>query len=565
MHTSPRREACLRVLTTPRPQHILSHEGLGGCLSILGGVVVNRFRGLVLCGAVVVALAVSALVGVGSSSATVFTDPSGNPFPRYAGFPDDPYLFWMTPMEAAEIHRLQERITTASFVTSTTETMPVNDPSVKGYVPSSSPPTGNPYKPDRYEPDNKVGQAKLLPIERSQVRTLKRGDVDYVKVTANQGGGFIVVATSGVITLNDPWAETTEGGPTVFDEGAPSSDWRIKGKTWILKITTTSRKPISYRLSHVRYLPAYLAGEDVPGVADMVFQDAVSEANVDYYYECTGVRTSVAELARLRTDLYHLSHDDSWNEYFQTPDENAPIQRDILSPDSGNGPLCVYTKSEMRGGRWYVVGAGVDGSVPQSDVARYCQLVDTSMQGMVADEPVIYLYPTKREEVRVHLAVKGEVTTTSPVVDASQTWDVTADPSGTLTDATGKTWPYLFWEARLRARFDMSEGSVVAASDTQTFLDTALAAQGLDPSERAAFEAYWLPRMKGSAFNLIHFEGAAYEQLAPLDVWPRPDTSIRVFMVWKPLDRPVATAPQTFSARRRRGFMLVEWGGTELQ
>ena len=197
MHTSPRREACLRVLTTPRPQHILSHEGLGGCLSILGGVVVNRFRGLALCGAVVMALAVSALVGVGSSSATVFTDPSGNPLPRYAVFPDDPYLFWMTPMEAAEIHRLETRFTTASFVTSTTETMPVNDPSVKGYVPSSSPPTGNPYKPDRYEPDNKVGQAKLLPIERSQVRTLKRGDVDYVKVTANQGGGFIVVATSG--------------------------------------------------------------------------------------------------------------------------------------------------------------------------------------------------------------------------------------------------------------------------------------------------------------------------------------------------------------------------------
>ncbi len=53
----------------------------------------------------------------------------------------------------------------------------------------------------------------------------------------------------------------------------------------------------------------------------------------------------------------------------------------------------------------------------------------------------------------------------------------------------------------------------------------------------------------------------AYTEAAQLTIDPAPDTLLRVFMAWKPLERAVDVPTQTLTAPERTGFTVVEWGG----
>ena len=86
--------------------------------------------------------------------------------------------------------------------------------------------------------------------------------------------------------------------------------------------------------------------------------------------------------------------------------------------------------------------------------------------------------------------------------------------------------------------------------------------------------------MEGNAYNLITFQTDAYTENAKLTVIPSPDSMLRVFMAWKPLDalimlrvfiawKPldalIEIEPLELPAFARNGFIVVEWGGTELK
>ncbi len=75
---------------------------------------------------------------------------------------------------------------------------------------------------------------------------------------------------------------------------------------------------------------------------------------------------------------------------------------------------------------------------------------------------------------------------------------------------------------------------------------------------------YWLPRLEQNPWNLIAFQTEAYTETARLVIEPKPDTVIRVFMAWKPLQSAVEIPAQTLTAPDRIGFTVVEWGGAEL-
>ena len=111
-------------------------------------------------------------------------------------------------------------------------------------------------------------------------------------------------------------------------------------------------------------------------------------------------------------------------------------------------------------------------------------------------------------------------------------------------------------------RWDLSTGSVIRGSDADAYFRRALAERGLSAAEAAEFREYWVPILSASPWVLVHWEGAAYERSVPLEVTPKPDVSLRVFMVAKPLTAPIAVAPQRLPPPpQRRGFTLVEWGG----
>lgn len=179
-------------------------------------------------------------------------------------------------------------------------------------------------------------------------------------------------------------------------------------------------------------------------------------------------------------------------------------------------------------------------------------------------KPVIYLYPQQETEVTVNLELDGALTASYP--DYGEGWQVVARPDGTLTDPnTGREYYCLFWEGTSRAKYDLSSGFVVPGEDTAEFLEQTLERLGLNQREADEFIIYWLPRMEPNPYNLITFQTRAYTDAATLEVDPQPDTVIRVFMAWKPLEEPVEVEEQVLEpAPERKGFTLVEWGGTEL-
>lgn len=185
------------------------------------------------------------------------------------------------------------------------------------------------------------------------------------------------------------------------------------------------------------------------------------------------------------------------------------------------------------------------------------------LEEQYTEKPVIYLYPEAETDVTVRLDYAGDLTCTYPAYDGA--WRVAAAPDGTLTDESGQTYRYLYWEGVDNVQYDFSEGFCVPGSETAAFLEDALAQLSLTRAEANEFIIYWLPQMEQNAYNLISFQQETYTDAAKLTITPQPDTLLRVFMAWKPLTSAVEISPQTLTAPERTGFTAVEWGGAKVQ
>ena len=177
------------------------------------------------------------------------------------------------------------------------------------------------------------------------------------------------------------------------------------------------------------------------------------------------------------------------------------------------------------------------------------------------DKPVIYLYPTEIMDVTVRLEFSGILDFTYPTYHDG--WSVTAHPDGTIINhGDGREYSYLFWEGRGNTQYRFDEGFVVKGSDTVVFLQETLACMGLIPKEYNEFIVYWLPYMQNNPYNIISFQGSDYTDAAKLTIFPEPDSVLRVFMTFKASDEPVEIQPQVLKPFERKGFTVVEWGGS---
>ena len=189
---------------------------------------------------------------------------------------------------------------------------------------------------------------------------------------------------------------------------------------------------------------------------------------------------------------------------------------------------------------------------------------DSSYREMCIHAPIIYLYDEQCREVSVNLSIDGKLTHTYPKY--GEGWTVKTSPDGTITDANGREYEYLFWEADLTMDLDTSRGFCVKGSDSAAFLEKALSDLGLYDTEANTFIMYWLPQMEENPYNVICFQTEAYENAAKLDVTPVPDTIVRVNMFFYASDEYVEIEKQDLtsmnpSLEEREGFVLVEWGG----
>ena len=99
----------------------------------------------------------------------------------------------------------------------------------------------------------------------------------------------------------------------------------------------------------------------------------------------------------------------------------------------------------------------------------------------------------------------------------------------------------------------------------ERFLKEKLTYMGLTEEEMNEFIVYWLPLMEHNKYNLITFQDDAYTNSAKLNITPTPDSLLRIFMAYVPLEEAVDIEQQQLDTFERKGFTVVEWGGSKIQ
>ena len=181
-------------------------------------------------------------------------------------------------------------------------------------------------------------------------------------------------------------------------------------------------------------------------------------------------------------------------------------------------------------------------------------------------KPIIYLYPEETTQLTVTLGKPENITCSYPKYD-NDGWQVIANPNGDLEDVkTGRKLYALYWEGINNNNANLKEGFVVKSEDTISFLEEKLAVLGLNERESEEFIVYWLPKLQENKYNLIRF--ATKEEIdedMPLQFSKQPDTVIRVLMQYKGLNNYKEIPEQKLETPERKGFVAVEWGGTEIK
>ena len=177
------------------------------------------------------------------------------------------------------------------------------------------------------------------------------------------------------------------------------------------------------------------------------------------------------------------------------------------------------------------------------------------------DKPLIYLYPTVDLKVNVKLGRSEALTSTYPKYKDS--WNVLAKPDGELVDDKGRSFYGLYWEGYNTIDITFEDGFVVGKDDLIPFLEEKLSILGLTEREANEFIIYWLPKLEENEYNLIRFESIdKINKDMPLIINPNPDTVIRVLMEYKKADKATKVKTQELVTPVRKGFTVVEWGGT---
>lgn len=188
---------------------------------------------------------------------------------------------------------------------------------------------------------------------------------------------------------------------------------------------------------------------------------------------------------------------------------------------------------------------------------------------IIKAKPIIYIYPTTTTEVEVKMGNPERLTCTYPKYNEEKGWKVIAKPNGELEDKeTGRKLYALYWEGQnikdyTKENDKIKEGFCIEGKDTAKFLEEKLKILGLNEREAEEFIVYWLPQMEKNKYNYIRFQSMEeINENMPLEITPNPETLIRVVMEWKGLDEKIETKEQQLQEVERKGYTVVEWGGT---
>ena len=180
------------------------------------------------------------------------------------------------------------------------------------------------------------------------------------------------------------------------------------------------------------------------------------------------------------------------------------------------------------------------------------------------DKPIIYIYPEEDMDVEVTVSNPEKFTVTYPKYENG--WKVKALKDGTLIDKNNKKYYALYWEGNGDKDSINKDGFVIKGEDSAIFLEEKLEILGLNYKERNEFIMYWLPKLESNKYNYIRFKTREeIDNNMKLNINPEPDTLIRVMMEYKGLDKKIKLKEEKLTKVERKGYTVVEWGGTEIK
>ena len=180
----------------------------------------------------------------------------------------------------------------------------------------------------------------------------------------------------------------------------------------------------------------------------------------------------------------------------------------------------------------------------------------------VSYKPIIYIYPNEEIDLTIKLGNKDNLLYTYPKY--KNEWNVRVDKSGNIYDYDTKRNYYgLYWEGIDNYKLNMNEGFVVKGEDSVKFLEEKLSILGLNDYEINEFIIYWIDKLESNKYNFISFRNIEdINKSMPLEFSKKPDTLIRVMMDFKELDNYIEVKEQNLTKVERKGYTIVEWGGT---
>ena len=110
----------------------------------------------------------------------------------------------------------------------------------------------------------------------------------------------------------------------------------------------------------------------------------------------------------------------------------------------------------------------------------------------------------------------------------------------------------------------MNKGFIVKSEDAENFLEEKLKILGLNDKESTDFITYWLPLLLKNKLSLCSFQTQEFFNNFELDINPKPNSILRVFLSIKKIDYPINIEEQKLESFERKSFSVVEWGGSKL-
>lgn len=190
-------------------------------------------------------------------------------------------------------------------------------------------------------------------------------------------------------------------------------------------------------------------------------------------------------------------------------------------------------------------------------IAFIWQWIVSHLEWWCGAKPVIYLYPTEKQEILVSLDWKFKNLVSIPKYE--KIWKVLASENWEI-EFKGKKYEYLFWEDDLIFQ-KKEDWFVVKKENLEKFFDEKLSFLGFNEKEIFDFKDFWISKMQEKNYYFVRFYGnETMEKIAPISINPKPDSIQRIFIDYRWLEKNIEIPEQKLEKFERKGFSVIEWG-----